>query len=172
MRAWIGGFLAVGMALLTGCGGGDGGDGSSDFTYTPSGFPQVAGRYSLNTGTWTWTTMGQSGSFGPTALTLDISQVDNHLTGVNPYLDLQSGDQYMGFTLREESGVSGNVQKDGNFTITSSLRGSMDGVGEVRVDYTLVGSFTSSGWSGTYTYMVIGGEDVVTYSTTFTGERI
>lgn len=136
--------------LLSGCGGS--GDDSTPTATNQSGFPAVAGRYSLNTSTFKISCSDGSTATTPAiALNFDISQNANVIT----LLNTNSSSSVPGITVIDSTANTGNVQENSSFITTQIITATIDGIsGKTHVNYNLTGSFTSNGWSGTYTYIV------------------
>jgi hypothetical protein len=160
----------VSLFFVVGCGGGGGGGDAPESTNS-SGFPDVAGRYSFNT-----SAIGVSCTDGSTAtnpaiaLNFDIVQTDNQITLVNT----NAAGGIPGITIIDSTDASGNVQKNSKFITSQITTATIDGIaGTVSLNYNVSGTFTSTGWSGTYTFTATSGIlGTCTFSSTFTGDKI
>lgn len=145
------------------CGGGGGGDSN-----TVTDFPNVAGDYSLTTGTVNYTCSdNSSGSIPASSSGTTISQSLSTLSA-------PPAGPIPGFTILDDPGLTGNVAMDRSFVMQKSMRVYFIALStNATVSYNLNGAFTSNGWSGTYTYTVMLDNPLesCTYVTTFTGSR-
>jgi hypothetical protein len=157
------------LLTLTACGGG-GGDASPTSTNS-SGFPNVAGRYSFNTGTVSVSCSDGATSTNPAiALNFDVTQNANVITLANTN---ESGN-IPGITIIDSTDSAGNVQQNSSFITTQIATANIDGIsGTVNLNYNLTGSFSSNGWSGTYAYTASSASlGSCTFTTSFTGSKI
>jgi len=98
---------------------------------------------------------------------VDVEQTDGRLVarGVDPAPPV-------GFTVLEKSETTGNVNRDGSFILNKTVRARVDEYEvEVMIYYTASGTFTSSGWSGDYTYQMFLAGESGTARAVFSGER-
>ena len=160
------------VGLLSSCGGG-GGDAAPVATApaNSSGFPSVAGRYSFNTGTFNFTCSdGSTGTNPALALNVDVTQNANALTLVST----SAGSSTPGLTVIDSTGTTGNVAADSSFILNQTTTANITGIsGTVVLSYNQTGSFTSSGWSGTYTYSASSASfGSCTYVASYTGTKV
>jgi len=172
-------FIALFFMALASCnsGGGDG-DSHSDTTptgmsLTPGGYPDVVGTYSFTTEKISYTcTDGSSGTGNEVANNTEISQSENIITGKNP-----SGSSGVtpGVHIIESTGLTGNIQKNGDVVLNNYATATVDGVsGNVTLQYHIDGKFTATGWSGNYdmtTFFQSAGV-TCTSMTTFSGDKL
>jgi len=162
--------------VMSACGGGGGGNGSGNSTNTiplnAAGFPNVAGNYSFNTKDVSYScTDGSSGTNTPIALNFTVSQTDNTLT----LTQTGSTGTIPGFTVTSITAAAGNVQKNAQFIINQSATATSTLIpGTLSVTYNTTGTFTTTGWSGTYKYSLYSAAYNATcnFTTTFTGDKI
>lgn len=153
--------------ILTACGGGD----SSPTSTNSSGFPDVAGRYSFNTGSVSFSCSdGSTGTNPAIALNFDVTQNANVITLANT----NASGNIPGITIIDSTDSAGNVQENSSFIVTQIATANIDGIsGTVNINYNVTGSFTSSGWSGTYTYTASSASfGSCRFTTSFTGSKI
>ena len=160
----VGLALALMAGVMCGCDSGGGGDDGG------AGLGNVSGTYSFTTDTITWTgSDGSSGTIAALAFNLRVTQRGNTIT-------FTQGDRNAtaGLTVIEESVGTGIIETDGAFIGTSTALAQIAGIpGNLTVTYNLDGQFTSSGWSGDYSYIVFA-QDLwltLTYTTTFRGDK-
>jgi hypothetical protein len=134
-----------------------------------AGYPDVAGNYSFNTDTLTYTcAKGASGTIPPLTATYLITQTKNQLSGKN-------SSPPAGMTFTEDSNMNGTIEVAGKFIMDQNATATIASVpGSNTIKYTLVGHFYFSGWAGDYTYTVLNSDsnDTCTYKTTFTGDYV
>lgn len=171
--------LVISLCLSACGGGGGGGDASapaSSWTgpVNASGFPDVAGKYALNTSTVSYTcTNGSSGTIAPLALNLDVTQNVNQLSISNPAATASMLGS--GFTLTSTTGTTGNVERNGHYILNQTLIGTLSSFsGTFTINYNLTGYFSMTGWSGNYQYIIYNDYDRITctYTTPFTGDYV
>ena len=155
--------------ILSACSSG-GGD-STPTSTNPSGFPDVAGRYSFNTSTFNISCSdGSTGTNPAIALNFDVIQNVNVITLVNT----NAAGGIPGITIIDSTDTTGNVQTNSSFIITQITTANIDGIsGTVNLNYNTTGSFSSNGWSGTYTYTASSASlGSCTFTGSFTGTKI
>lgn len=160
------GIVVIGMF---GCGGGGSGGSSFNGPINSAGFPQVAGRYSLNTESAN-ADCGDDGSaeIAPIAANYVITQVDNQL--------VQNGTgstQIPGATILENQPATGNVEKDGSFVTTARVTAQLTNVSGVVV-YTFIfdGQFLNDGWVGDVNITFSTSNATCRATTPFNGDKI
>ena len=160
------------ISLSCGGGGGDGGGGSTSTSswkgsFNSDGYPEVAGEYSFKTSTFSVACSdGSSGPSDSLSMTLDIAQKGYQLK-LASYNPLPSN-----ITISQENELSGTVDYDGNFILSRSIVAAITGYsGNFTVTYTVKGTFSTSGWSGTYQFTMYNDVDKAscTATATFTG---
>jgi hypothetical protein len=160
-------FMVLCLINLMACSGG----GSSSAPANSSSFPDVAGRYSFNTDTLDFSCSdGAVGTNPAIALNFDVTQSANVITLKNT----NAGSGIPGVTVIDSTGLTGNVQTNSSFIITEIATANIDGIsGTVNLNYNQTGSFSSNGWSGTYTYTASSATiGSCTFTTSFTGSKI
>lgn len=157
-------LVSVVIVLLHGCGGGDDSNASS--------FPNVAGRYSFNTGNFDVSCSDGSKTTNPAlALNFDVVQNVNVITLVNANAPVN----VPGITVVDSTNATGNVETDSSFIVTQITTATIDGIsGTVTLTYNIEGVFNTNGWSGTYTYFAaspgLGG--TCSFKAPFSGTKI
>jgi hypothetical protein len=170
-------FRAVCMISLTfllfACGGGGGDSTQAPIIVNPSGYPDVAGTYSMNIKSTAVTCSdGSATTVDAMAKNFTVTQNINqiNLAGTSTPIPLPSN-----ITVVSKSDLSGNVDPAGNFIVNGTVVAQIGSVpGQTSYSYNFTGAFTSSGWSGYLKYSVLNATIPVscTGTTTFTGERI
>jgi hypothetical protein len=141
--------LAMITTLLSSCGGGDSDSGSSWTGQTnSSGFPEVAGTYSLIADGVKYTcTDNSSGEVGPISVDVAVTESANVLTIRNSNAQAE----LPGVTVLQTTDNTGDIAHDATFTTTKTLTAQVAGLtGNVVYDLTLQGQFSPSGWAGNY----------------------
>ena len=159
-------MLGIITIFLSSCG-----SDSDTATNNSSGYPDVAGRYSFNTSTFNISCSdGSSGTNPAIALNFDVTQNANVITLVNT----NAAGGIPGITFLESTDATGNIQTNSSFIITQIATATFDGIsGIVNLSYNQTGSFTSTGWSGTYTYTATSATlGSCTFTASFTGSKI
>jgi len=164
--------LAIVTILLSSCGGGSDSSSSWNGPNNSSGFPEVAGTYSLIADGVQFTcTDNSSGEAGPVSIDLTVTESANVLTihNPNPQAELP------GVTVLQTTDDTGDVARDATFTTTKSVTAQVAGLtGDALVNLTLQGQFSPSGWTGTYnirfTSLSLGSS--CTYTYVFSGDKI
>lgn len=157
------------LILISGCSGGGGGTVAPT---TASSFPNVVGSYSFNTSVFNMTCTDGSTATNPAlALNFNVTQNANQITIVNT--SVTGG--IPGITIIDISDPIGNVQTNGTFILNQTATANFTGIsGTVTLSYNQTGTFTTGGWSGTYTYTAtapsLGGS--CTFKASFTGDKI
>ena len=73
----------------------------------------------------------------------------------------------------QRSGLSGNVTRNGDFLITEVTTATVSGIsGTVTFTYTLQGSFSLTGWTGTYRFRAVFSGGFCDYVAPFSGARL
>lgn len=139
-----------------------------------SGFPDVAGVYSLNTGKIQASCSdGTTAEFQGFSFNVQVVQDDNEVELVN--LDKSGDKESGGFKFKTESESKGTVQKNGKFIVRKTgLAELVDFNVDARVNYAIAGTFDADGWYGDYEYTMIVAEMAFNcdYKTTFFGDFI
>ncbi len=141
-------IIFFGIFLLAACGGGGGGGGAP---YTgplnSSGYPDVASYYSfLSQASTTTCTNGFTESSSASSFNVTITQSLNSLS-----LSTDSSGDSVGYTINETTGMTGNVEKNGDFIAQQTTVLTDDSSGAtVTMYHTLDGRFTAEGWYGDY----------------------
>ena len=162
-------IISILTIILSACSSG-GGD-SSPASTNSSGYPDVAGRYSFNTGTFNISCSdGSTGTNPAIALNFDVIQNANVITLVNT----NAAGGIPGITFIDSTDATGNVQTNSSFIITQITTANIDGIsGTVNLNYNQTGSFLSNGWRGTYTYTASSVSlGSCTFTASFTGSKI
>ena len=162
-------FIIASALAVSACGGGGGG-GSPPSTNS-SGFPDVAGRYPLNTSSFNVSCSdGSAGTNPPIALNLDVTQSVNAIRLTNT----SSGGGAPSITIIESTSMTGNVETNASFITNQHATANLDGIsGIVRLNYNITGNFSSNGWSGTYKYTASSSSlGTCTYTASFSGTKI
>lgn len=113
-------------------------------------FPVVSGRYSFDTESVSVSCDdGSTATNPPINLTMDVAQNGGLISLQNA---IPSGG-IQGVTIINTTGASGNLETSSDFIITQSSTATFMGVsGTIALNYSIDGSFTSNGWSGTYSF--------------------
>lgn len=154
---------------LTGCGedGSDSGSGNGDVSDLPinsSGFPIVSGTYAMKTNAYNLNcSTGTSSKVAATSFNVNLSQNINEIT-----VSTTSNEESPGITVYSESDPTGLIEKNGGFTLNSSMTGNLTGVSDLVASQSYSGTFGSSGYSGegsiNIIYTDLGGSCSGTYS--------
>lgn len=162
-------MISLAFSVLVGCGGG--GDSSAPLPLGNSGFPEVSGRYSFNTGQVRMVCTDGSRATNPAlALNFDVDQNANEITlsstvsvGATP-----------GLTVTNSSVAAGNVRPNSSFIVNQFAVARIDNVsGEVNISYNISGSFNQGGWSGSYSYNISSSSSgACDFTTAFSGTKI
>ena len=140
-----------------------------------SGFPNVTGRYSLNTSQVTGLCHDSSGGIEP-SININIEVIQNENVIIIKF-PIVTGTQ----TVSDDTVISTNteniglVTKDANFATNRRVVGSSLSIGNFSLSYDFQGEFSSNGWSGTYSYRYITSlpsPAICDYSSTFTGDKL
>lgn len=132
-----------------------------------SGYPIISGIYSFKTKDFQG-----CGNRHTNNITLDftITQDGNKLTAINSSIK-----SVPGITMLKTTGAKGELAPSLLFSIEEKVAAKMKGWGNgiAYVTYKLQGSFTKTGWSGTYQYESKApiGSGTCKYETTFTGVK-
>lgn len=136
-----------------------------------SGYPDVAGNYSFKTSKNSWKCSDKSSGTGDAgSFNVLITQSVNTITATN-----SSFTSIPGITVIESTETTGNIEKDASFILSQTTIASIEGFsGKETINYHLDGAFTTSGWSGNYSYSVYFQDYKLTcdYSMTFSGDKV
>jgi len=140
--------------------------------FNDSGFPIVSGTYSFTTQTIHGSCSdGSSGDDEPVSFNIIVTQYQNNITLTQP----ASNSTSVGITILEASPMQGTIDKDCSFIANQSMTATLDGFeGNVSLNYHISGTFTTSGWSGNYSFSLYLHYYNATcnYSTIFSGSKI
>lgn len=151
-------------------------NGCSDDTNVPpletnsAGFPQVAGRYSFNTGDFIFAcTDGATGINPAVALTIDIVQNDSEIESINTGTSAVTP----GITIISASRSIGNVDQNGSLLLNQTATAEIDGIfGTVLITYHVEGRFSSRGWIGIYRFSVAELSRTCNFESLFSGDKV
>jgi hypothetical protein len=165
-------LLILGVSLITGCGSSGGGSSGFDGTFNADGFPDVRGKYSLTTKQFSVScTDGSSSTSDAFTGNYTITQSINSLTLTsNNNTVLPSS-----VTVISAGATTGNVEKSGSFIITEIDEVQVSGTpGNITLTFHQSGSFTASGWSGTFKFTEFFQSLAVscTFTAPFSGNKI
>ena len=160
---------------LVACGGGGsgGGDGDAITNINSAGFPVAAGTYAFTTAEISFTCSDNSSGTAPAlSQNLVISQVDNVITMSKP---AGTSTDIPGITIINAGDNTGTITKSASFTTSQIITVYFDQLfSNATVNYSVTGTFTNSGWSGNYRFIVTFTDLAIScdYSTTFSGSKI
>ena len=165
-------YTVIAAIFLAGCSASSE-DSSAPETTNSSGFPEVSGTYAFTTGNVGFTCSdGSSGSIPPISNNAVISQINNVITIAAPP---GTNTDIPGITVIEEGDNKGTVTTSGNFTTSKLMTAYFDQLAlNGSIQYSLTGSFSNSGWSGNYRFIVTFTDIFVScdYTTTFSGSKV
>lgn len=167
---WICCLLIV---LLSACesDGGSSSDDSEDGAGDVGESPDVASRYSFETGDVSVSCDdGSMATNPPISLILEILQNDSSISLVNP---IPSG-SVPGVTIVSTTGASGSIDPDGSFSLTqASVATSATVSGNIELNYSITGEFTDDGWQGSYGFTASSSLfGFCRFATLFDGDRL
>ena len=148
------------------------------FIRLPSGYPFVAGSYNLETGTYslkpgTRADICLRRFAAPRVRSRIVLQAGNALTVETLGLADLDALKALGYSFVADSGTSGVLGRDGQFTVLQGLTLTHNTLGIVHFNGAMTGTFSPTGWSGNLAYTIRddAGTTSCTYTTSFYGMK-